>query len=250
MLHIENLSAGYGDVPVLHALALDIAPNEIVGVLGCNGAGKSTLTKAIMGLLPQVRGEIRFLGEPLIGLPTHEIARRGIGLVPQGRWIFPKLTVRENLLMGTRAAGGNDIGDIPDTVFDYFPVLKARLKQEGGTLSGGEQQVLAIARALCGRPKLLLLDEPSDGVQPSLVDLIGDVLPALCRESQLAVLLVEQNLDLVLRSARRCVVLENGRIVHAGPIDAAQRELDAHPFARYLSPAGGSESHAHLDTMP
>lgn len=249
MLRIENLSAGYGNAPVLHEIALDIAPNEIVGVLGCNGAGKSTLVKAIMGLLPQVTGEIRLLGEPVMGLHTHEIARRGIGLVPQGRWIFPKLTVRENLMMGTRAARGADIGTIPQSVFEYFPVLKARLKQEGGTLSGGEQQVLAIARALCGRPKLLLLDEPSDGVQPSLVDLIGDVLPVLCRESPLAVLLVEQNLDLVLRSAHRCVVLENGRVVHAGLADPTHRGLDAHPFTRYLSPAGGSEPHTHLDNL-
>ncbi|HEV3424553.1 MAG TPA: ABC transporter ATP-binding protein [Paraburkholderia sp.] len=246
MLHIENLSAGYGNAPVLHQVALDIAPNEIVGVLGCNGAGKSTLVKAIMGLLPHVAGDIRFLDEPVIGLRTHEIARRGIGLVPQGRWIFPKLTVRENLMMGTRAAGG---GEIPGTVFDYFPVLKARLKQEGGTLSGGEQQVLAIARALCGRPKLLLLDEPSDGLQPNLVDLIGEVIPSLCRESQLAVLLVEQNLDLVLRSVRRCVVLENGRVVHAGPVDPAHGEPDAHPFARYLSPSGGSEPHSLLENI-
>lgn len=245
MLHIEDLSAAYGGAPVLHQIALDIAPNEIVGVLGCNGAGKSTLVKAIMGLLPQVTGDIRFYDEPITGLRTHEIARRGIGLVPQGRWIFPKLTVRENLMMGTRAAGG----DIPEMVFDYFPVLKARLRQEGGTLSGGEQQVLAIARALCGRPKLLLLDEPSDGVQPNLVDLISEVIPALCRASQLAVLLVEQNLDLVLRSARRCVVLENGRVVHAGPVDPASGALDAHPFARYLSPAGSRAPHSPLENI-
>ena len=199
MLHIENLCAGYGDVDVVHNVTLDVLPNEVVGVLGCNGAGKTTLVKAVMGLLPRVSGEIAFLGQPLTGLRTHEIARRGIGLVPQGRWIFPKLTVRENLLMGTQAAGG---ADILDEVFDYFPVLKVRLSQQGGTLSGGEQQVLAIARALCGRPKLLLLDEPSDGVQPNLVERIGEVIPELCRRSKLSVLLVEQNLDLVLQSAR------------------------------------------------
>jgi ABC-type branched-subunit amino acid transport system ATPase component len=246
MLHIENLSAGYGGVPVLQQIALDIAPNEIVGVLGCNGAGKSTLVKAIMGLLPQTAGDINFFDKPITGLRTHEIARRGIGLVPQGRWIFPKLTVRENLMMGTRATVG---GEIPDMVFDYFPVLKARLKQEGGTLSGGEQQVLAIARALCGRPKLLLLDEPSDGVQPNLVDLLGEIIPALCHESQLAVLLVEQNLDLVLRSARRCVVLENGRVVHAGSVSPINGELDTHPFARYLSPAASSEPYSPLENI-
>jgi urea ABC transporter ATP-binding protein UrtE len=246
MLHIENLSAGYGDVEVLHQIGLDVAPNEIVGVLGCNGAGKTTLVKAIMGLLPQVRGDIRFLGEPIAGLRTHEIARRGIGLVPQGRWIFPKLTVRENLMMGTQAARG---GEILEEVFEYFPVLRARLAQHGGTLSGGEQQVLAIARALCGRPKLLLLDEPSDGVQPSLVELIGEVIPALCRNSSLAVLLVEQNLDLVLRSAQRCVVFENGRVVHSGVVDPLHGQAGEHPFARYLSPAGDNRPDSHQEDV-
>jgi len=237
MLHIENLSAGYGDVDVIHDLTLNVQPNEVLGVLGCNGAGKTTLVKAIMGLLPRVSGQVRFQEQPVTGLRTHEIARRGIGLVPQGRWIFPKLTVRENLVMGTRAAGG---ADIPDEVFEYFPVLKSRLSQQGGTLSGGEQQVLAIARALCGRPRLLLLDEPSDGVQPSLVERIGEVIPELCHRSQLAVLLVEQNLDLVLRSARRCIALSNGRLVHAGAVEPERGAQGTHPLARYLSPAPGS----------
>jgi branched-chain amino acid transport system ATP-binding protein len=234
MLHIENLSAGYGDVDVIHQFTLDVLPNEVVGVLGCNGAGKTTLVKAIMGLLPRVSGKVNFLGKPVAGLRTHEIARRGIGLVPQGRWIFPKLTVRENLMMGTQAAGG---ADILDEVFDYFPVLGSRLAQQGGTLSGGEQQVLAIARALCGRPRLLLLDEPSDGVQPNLVERIGEVIPELCRRSQLAVLLVEQNLDLVLQSAQRCIVIRNGRLVHAGTVEAQQGAAGTHPLSRYLAPA-------------
>lgn len=234
MLRIENLCAGYGDVNVIQNLTLDVQPNEVVGVLGCNGAGKTTLVKAIMGLLPRVSGQVHFLGQPVTGLRTHEIARRGIGLVPQGRWIFPKLTVRENLLMGTQAARG---ADILDEVFEYFPVLSSRISQQGGTLSGGEQQVLAIARALCGRPKLLLLDEPSDGVQPNLVERIGEVIPELCRRSKLAVLLVEQNLDLVLQSASRCIVLSNGRLVHAGVVEAHGAETGEHPLARYLSPA-------------
>jgi len=239
MLHIENLSAGYGDGAVLHQLNLDVGPNEVVGVLGCNGVGKTTLVKAIMGLLPRVTGDVRFQGQSINGLRTHAIARRGIGLVPQGRWIFPKLTVRENLMMGTQAAGG---GAILDEVFEYFPILKSRLSQHGGTLSGGEQQVLAIARALCGRPKLLLLDEPSDGVQPNLVELIGEVIPTLCRRSQLAVLLVEQNLDLVLRSAQRCIVLKNGRVAHAGRIEPRSGAAGAHPLAQYLSPAAESDT--------
>ncbi|WP_175964273.1 ABC transporter ATP-binding protein [Burkholderia pyrrocinia] len=246
MLHIEQLSGGYGDADVLHQIDLDVLPNEVVGVLGCNGAGKTTLVKAIMGLLPRVSGQVGFLGQSIIGLRTHQIARSGIGLVPQGRWIFPKLTVRENLVMGTQAAGG---GDILDEVFEYFPVLKSRLAQQGGTLSGGEQQVLAIARALCGRPKLLLLDEPSDGVQPNLVELIGEVIPTLCRRSQLAVLLVEQNLDLVLRSAQRCIVLKSGRLVHAGDVGPRRGDVDAHPLAQYLAPAGDTEPNFHLDEL-
>lgn len=233
MLRIENLCAGYGDVEVIHDLTLDVLPNEVVGVLGCNGAGKTTLVKAIMGLLPRVSGRITFDRQPVTGLRTHVIARRGIGLVPQGRWIFPKLTVRENLLMGAQAAGG---AEILDEVFDYFPVLGTRLSQQGGTLSGGEQQVLALARALCGRPKLLLLDEPSDGVQPNLVERIGEVIPEICRRSQLAVLLVEQNLDLVLQCASRCIVVGNGRLEHAGAVEP-HRGQGEHPLARYLSPA-------------
>ncbi|PMS16806.1 MAG: ABC transporter ATP-binding protein [Pandoraea sp.] len=249
MLHIEQLSAGYGDVDVLHQIGFDVGPNEVVGVLGCNGAGKTTLVKAIMGLLPRVDGQVRFLGHSITAMRTHQIARRGIGLVPQGRWIFPKLTVRENLVMGTQAVGG---GEILDEVFEYFPVLKSRLAQHGGTLSGGEQQVLAIARALCGRPKLLLLDEPSDGVQPNLVELIGEVIPTLCRRSQLAVLLVEQNLDLVLRSAQRCIVLKNGRLVHAGAIESRRGAAGTHPLAQYLSPANDPGAHStlsHLDAI-
>ncbi|WP_321958334.1 ABC transporter ATP-binding protein [Burkholderia cenocepacia] len=249
MLHIEKLSAGYGDAAVLHQIDLEVGPNEVVGVLGCNGAGKTTLVKAIMGLLPRVSGNVLFQGQSITGLRTHAIARRGIGLVPQGRWIFPKLTVRENLIMGTQAAGG---GAILDEVFEYFPILKSRLSQHGGTLSGGEQQVLAVARALCGRPKLLLLDEPSDGVQPNLVELIGEVIPTLCRRSQLAVLLVEQNLDLVLRSAQRCIVLKNGRLAHAGPIEPQRGTAGAHPLAQYLSPANDAHLHStlsHLDDI-
>jgi branched-chain amino acid transport system ATP-binding protein len=148
--------------------------------------------------------------------------------------------------MGAQAAGG---GDIVEEVFEHFPVLRARLSQQGGTLSGGEQQVLAIARALCGRPKLLLLDEPSDGVQPSLIELIGEVIPALCRNSPLAVLLVEQNLDLVLGSAQRCIVLENGRVVHAGVVERLHGQANAHPFVRYLTPAGSSRPDPHLEDV-
>ena len=234
MLHVENLSAGYGGMQVLHDVSLDIEAGEVVAVLGCNGAGKTTLVKSVMGMLRGVSGDVCLDGTSLAGLSTHEIARLGMGLVPQGRWVFPRLSVRENLEMGTQAAGG---GAVPGELFDYFPVLRERPDQHAGTLSGGQQQMLAIARALCGRPRVLLLDEPSDGVQPNIVELIGEVIPVLCERLQIAVLLVEQNLDLVLQTAARCVVLESGRVVHAGPVEIPTGQAGAHPLARYLSPA-------------
>ncbi|WP_284618549.1 ABC transporter ATP-binding protein [Aquabacterium humicola] len=229
MLTVRNLVTGYGGAPVLHGIDLHLARGEVLGLLGRNGAGKSTFVKAIMGLLPHASGHVEFRGEPLLGLPTHRVARAGIGIVPQGRWIFPGLTVAENLGTGTRAAG-LAADDVPEAVFRYFPVLKQRLKQRGGTLSGGEQQMLAIGRALCGRPKVLLLDEPSDGVQPNIVQRLGELIPALCSELEISAIVVEQNLDLVLAATHRCLVIENGRVVHEGHPDA-----DIHTLERLLA---------------
>ena len=221
MLHIDLKSAGYGGPHVLCDVRFDLDRGKIVALLGRNGVGKSTLVKAITGLLPKVNGRSELSGVPIAGLATHRIARLGVGYVPQGRGIFPKLTVLENLQTGTRAAGAGH-SDIPDAVFSYFPVLKNRLSQHGGTMSGGEQQMLAIARALCGRPKVLLMDEPTDGVQPSIVDLLAELIPQIARDTATSVLLIEQNLDLALSVAERCLVMDKGTIVHEGLPDDFQ----------------------------
>lgn len=214
MLDVRDLSAGYGGEPVLDRLHFHLVKGEVLGILGRNGAGKSTLVKAVMGFLPKATGSIEFRGKELLGLHTYQIGRAGVGLVPQGRWIFPRLTVLQNLQAACPPAG-----DPPDVLFSYFPVLKQRLKQMGGTLSGGEQQMLAIARAMCAQPKVLLLDEPSDGVQPSIVQMLGELIPSLCKELAISAVLVEQNLDLVMSAAQRWLVLDRGHIVHEGRVN-------------------------------
>jgi branched-chain amino acid transport system ATP-binding protein len=201
MLAVSDIRAGYSGVPVLE--------------LGRNGVGKTTLMRVLIGLLRATGGAVTLEGAPVTNLAPHAIARRGIAFVPQGRGIFAKLSVRENLMIGTRAAAGPASG-LPADVFAQFPILRERLDQTGGTLSGGEQQMLAIARALAGRPKVLLLDEPSEGIQPSIVQEIGRLIQRLSGTAGMAVLLVEQNIDLALQVARRCLVMEKGRIVHEG----------------------------------
>jgi urea ABC transporter ATP-binding protein UrtE len=229
VLQVADLHAAYGPVPVLAGVDLTVSPGEVLALLGRNGVGKTTLMRAVIGLLRPSRGTARLEGKALTGLHPHQIARRGIAYVPQGRGIFAKLTVRENLLIGTRAGGG---AAIPEEVFQHFPILKERSEQNGGTLSGGQQQMLAIARAICSRPKVLLLDEPSEGVQPNIVQEIGKLIRDIVERSGIAILLVEQNLDLALQTAHRCAFMEKGRIVHEG----APRELeDEAVLRRYLA---------------
>ncbi len=231
MLELRRLEAGYGGQAVLTNVTLTLAKGEVLGVLGRNGAGKSTLVKAIVGLTPQVGGEVWFRDLEMCGRSTHEIARSGVALVPQGRWIFPRLTVHENLMTAHRGTK-EDARMVLQQVFQYFPVLAQRSAQMGGTLSGGEQQMLAIGRALCGRPHVLLLDEPSDGVQPSIVEKLGEVIPSMCKAMGISAILVEQNLDLVLGAASRCVVLARGEIVFEGN----PRSLDdVRVFEKHLS---------------
>ena len=202
-------------MPVLNGVSLSLAKGEVLALLGRNGVGKTTLLRTLTGLLPPLSGQVELDGVAIAGLPTHAISRMGVALVPQGRGIFAKLSVRENLVAGGRAAKGR--GAVPlDEILARFPALRDRLGQAGGTLSGGEQQQLAIARALSARPNVVLLDEPSEGIQPNVVHAIAELIGTLVRETGLAVLLVEQNIDFALNTASRCAVMEKGRIVHEG----------------------------------
>jgi branched-chain amino acid transport system ATP-binding protein len=214
LLQVSELRAGYGAGDVLQGVDLAIEPGEIVAVLGRNGVGKSTLMKALIGILRARRGRVVYKGDEVTRLTSDRRARLGIGYVPQGREIFPHLTVLENLRLGrliNTAAGALAL----DEVYGYFPFLKDRARQRGGTLSGGQQEMLAIARALVGRPDLLLLDEPSDGVQPSIVQEIGDFLVKLVALQPIGILIVEQNIDLIQTVAQRAYVMDKGRLTAA-----------------------------------
>ncbi len=223
MLKVNNLQAGYGALPVLHDVSLAIAPGETLVLLGRNGVGKSTLLKALMGINPASGGEITLNRKSVAGWLPNRLARAGIAYVPQGRGIFPKLTVAENLMVGLRARRDGQ-RTIPTDILDMFPILAERMDQLGGTFSGGQQQILALARALCGAPDLLLLDEPSEGIQPSIVLQIADLLRTVTRDRGLTVLLVEQNLELARRAASRCLVMQKGRIAGALSAEDLQDE--------------------------
>ena len=212
MLTLENVHAYYGRVHVLHGVSMEVGAGEVVAVLGANGAGKSTTLKTISGILHPARGWIRFDGRDISKLDPGSIVRLGLLHCPEGRQIFPDLTVRENLAMGAYARG-NARG--LDRVLDMFPALRERLDQTGGTLSGGEQQMVAIGRALMGEPRLLMLDEPSLGLAPMIVEWIFEIIAGF-REQGVAVLLVEQNAALALSVADRAYILSHGEVRHAG----------------------------------
>jgi branched-chain amino acid transport system ATP-binding protein len=227
MLAVEDLHVFYGDSHVLQGVGLAVGPGEVCCLLGRNGAGKSTTLKSIVGFVVPRLGQIRFRGVPLIGLPTHRVARLGIGYVPEDRRIFPTLTVAEHLAV---AARGNGRGPFDvEAVYRLFPRLRERASVYGRALSGGEQQMLAIGRALVGNPALLLLDEPSEGLGPMVVAEIRGVLAAL-KGAGLSVLLVEQNLPLARAVGDRFVLLSKGRVVFAG----AGADLRPQDARRYL----------------
>jgi urea ABC transporter ATP-binding protein UrtE len=211
LLSIEGLRGGYGGKPVLQGVDLDVRDREVTAVIGRNGVGKSTLMKTVIGLLPATEGVIRFNGAEIQGETPHARARRGIGYVPQGREVFPRMTVEENLQVGLSISGERRADFEP--VYAYFPILKERRRQAAGTLSGGQQQQLAIGRVLVGQPTLLLLDEPSEGIQPSIVQDIARIVVELNRQTGLTVVLVEQNIDMIRAMAQRCYVMDKGRIV-------------------------------------
>lgn len=212
ILNVQGLKGGYGTEMVLQGVDLTIAPGEIVAVIGRNGVGKSTLMRMLMGLLPSAGGTIRLNGGDITGKSADMRARDGIGYIPQGRDVFPDLAVRENLVVGEVAGAGRGAPDY-DMVYSFFPILKERARQRAGTLSGGQQQQLAIGRAMIGNPLLMLLDEPSEGIQPSIVKDIARHVKTLNQRTGVAVLLVEQNLDLITSLAQRGFVMEKGRIV-------------------------------------
>jgi branched-chain amino acid transport system ATP-binding protein len=216
LLQVSHVTACYGVLPVLHDVSLDIHPREIVALIGANGAGKTTLMMTIFGRPRPSHGKILFERRNITELPAHAIARLGIAQSPEGRRIFPRMTVMENLQMGAIIANAEVFEQDLDRVCTLFPVLKARRDQRGGTLSGGEQQMLAIARALMGRPKLLLLDEPSLGLAPLIVKQIFEVIKELNSKHGLPVFIVEQNAYHALKLAHRGYVMVNGRITLSG----------------------------------
>lgn len=229
-LKVETLTAGYGDITVLRDIDIAVDKGGILGVLGRNGMGKTTLIRALSGQIPLQSGRIEFDGEDVGMLSAHQRARRGMTTVVQGRGIFPRLTVREHLMMG-RVAGGGHKPDRTDEVIDYFPILGERRDQITGTLSGGEQQMLAIGTGLMTDPSLILLDEPSDGVMPKLVEQIAERLAEINRRQGTTIIIVEQNVPMIFGMADQCIFLENGRVVASGTTeeiensDAVERHL-------------------------
>jgi urea transport system ATP-binding protein len=231
MLAVNGLNQFYGESHTLWDVDLDVPEGQCVCVMGRNGVGKTTLLKSIMGLLPSASGSVKLGATSLAGLRAEDRVRAGIAYVPQGREIFGQLTVEDNLRVGLAARGGDQT--IPEKIFRWFPVLKTMLNRRGGDLSGGQQQQLAFGRALATQPKVILLDEPTEGIQPSIVHSLGVGLEAIAREEGMALLLVEQNLELVFALTTRVAFIENGRIAAQSPTVALCD--DSALLERYLS---------------
>jgi branched-chain amino acid transport system ATP-binding protein len=221
MLKVTDLRAGYGKVDVLHGISLEVNPSECVSLVGANGAGKSTVLKCICGLLEARSGQIEFEGQRIDGLPGHAIVRRGITMCPEGRQVFPEMSVQENLEMGAHTRSDKSQKDDLDAMLALFPVLGERIRQRAGTLSGGEQEMLAIARALMARPKLCIFDEPSLGLAPKIVEEVEQTL-AKIKATGTTILLVEQNASMALRLSDRAYVFEAGEITLTGTGAALQ----------------------------
>jgi len=224
MLKLDKLTFMYGEVVALRDVTMEIPAQNIVCVMGRNGVGKTTLMKNIVGVLEPSAGAINFLEKDVQAQPAHARARSGMAYVPQGRMIFPRLTVEENLRVGL-AAREDGKKKLPEHIFEYFPILKEFLKRMGGDLSGGQQQQLAIARALVTDPKLLILDEPTEGIQPNIVQLIGEVLQTLVKKHNLTVLIVEQYLDFVRDYTDQFYVMNRGSVVEGGSTGDLSEEI-------------------------
>ncbi len=222
MLEVARINQYYGESHILWDMSLDVPEGSCTVLMGRNGVGKTTLLKSILGLLPVKTGQVAFCGKPINGLRPETRARAGLGYVPQGREIFPQLTVRENLRLGLV---GTNQKDIPERVLELFPVLKSMFNRRGGDLSGGQQQQLAIGRALAKNPKLLILDEPCEGIQPNIVSEIGEILAELNKQQKLTILLVEQKLSFARKLADQFCMMERGRKVAQGPISDLTDDL-------------------------
>ena len=230
MLNVENLSFSYGEVQALRGVDIEVPKEQIVCVMGRNGVGKTTLMKNIMGLLKPSTGSIKMEGAELSSVPTHNRIRAGLAYVPQGRMIFPKLTVEENLRVGLSARSDKQT-QISEEIYQLFPILKEMAKRMGGDLSGGQQQQLAIGRALVTDPKVLILDEPTEGIQPNIIQQIGAILEQLVEEKQMTVLIVEQYLDFVREHCQRFYIMNRGEIVAGGETEDLNQDL----IKQYLS---------------
>jgi branched-chain amino acid transport system ATP-binding protein len=239
ILRVANVEAAYGPVKAIRGVSLEVAAGSIVTVLGANGAGKTTLLKAISGILDPDKGTIQFAGRPIQGADPAAVVRLGICHVPEGREVFPLLSVRDNLMMGAYTRADRDeVGRDLEAVYGYFPVLRDRMGEEAGKLSGGQQQMLAISRALMGRPRLMLLDEPSLGLSPKLTRDIFEIVARINRERGTAILLVEQNANLALQTADFGYVLEVGRIVMADSCERLRANDDIREFYLGMKEAG------------
>jgi len=229
-LQVRDIDTFYGTSHILHGVSLEMADREVFAVLGRNGAGKTTLLRSITGVNPPAVGSIRLDGTEIVKLKSHRRTWLGISYVPQGREIIPDITVAENIYLALLGKG-RKAGEVPKFIFDYFPALKSLVGQKGGTLSGGQQQQLAIARALVQEPKLLLMDEPTEGLQPSVVEEIEPIIKRIPTERNCAVLLVEQNLDFVRAITQKFAILDTGRIVAGGNIGELTSTVVQHHLA-------------------
>ncbi|MEO8184107.1 MAG: urea ABC transporter ATP-binding subunit UrtE [Deltaproteobacteria bacterium] len=226
-LQVSDISVAYGQSQVIHRLSMSVKPNEIVAILGLNGMGKTTLMKALIGLLPVRQGSIVLDGTELREQQPYERVLGGLAYVPQGRMVFPKLSVEENILTGLRS----DREGVPEELYRFFPVLKEMRGRRGGNLSGGQQQQLVIARALASQPRVLLLDEPTEGIQPSLIKQLAEVLKQIRDEKALTIVVSEQVLSFALAIADRVLVIDRGHFIH----EAAGKDIDEKAVARLLS---------------
>ncbi|WP_298701906.1 urea ABC transporter ATP-binding subunit UrtE [uncultured Variovorax sp.] len=227
MLNVQNLNVYYGESQAIRDISFQLGEREAVAIMGRNGMGKTTLFKSLIGMLPSRNGKILLNGEDLARTPSYRRVQSGLAFVPQGRMIFPQLTVEENILVGLRGAGNT----VPDYVYRFFPVLHEMRSRRGGNLSGGQQQMLAIARALVTEPKVLLLDEPTEGIQPSIIKELARTLNVLRKERNISILVSEQVLSFALDLADRFLVIDRGRIVH----NESRAELDQEKVRSFLT---------------